>query len=177
MTKFDCGKIHISRETALLLTEAGKDHWFTPREDTVHAKGKGFLATFWLEISPRCGRNSTDRSSADASSCGISDGGKEFVCDVDIDEKTRTHINWKADILAKLLLSIDAKRCPPQCANMSNPVENKEFHLSTQTVLDEVQEIIHLPDFEGDQSGDSSQAQELSTEVIDQLQSFVTSSK
>ena len=34
-------KIHCSQETANLLIGAGKGHWVVPREDKVHAKGKG----------------------------------------------------------------------------------------------------------------------------------------
>ncbi|KAL7525767.1 hypothetical protein ACHAXR_001150 [Thalassiosira sp. AJA248-18] len=44
-------KIHISRETAELLEEAGKGDWLIPRESSVSAKGKGELKTFWLNTS------------------------------------------------------------------------------------------------------------------------------
>ena len=43
-------KIHLSQETAELIRQAGKGHWVRAREDKVHAKGKGELSTFWLEI-------------------------------------------------------------------------------------------------------------------------------
>jgi hypothetical protein len=41
-------KIHISGETADLLTEANKENWFQLRDDVVVAKDKGALQTFWL---------------------------------------------------------------------------------------------------------------------------------
>jgi len=41
-------KVQISQQTADLLTEDGKSHWFTPRDDLVFAKGKGYLQTYWL---------------------------------------------------------------------------------------------------------------------------------
>lgn len=42
-------RIHLSAETAQLLMTAGKGHWVQPREDKVHAKGKGEMSTFWLK--------------------------------------------------------------------------------------------------------------------------------
>ena len=40
--------IHISGTTANLLAKAGKSHWFRQREDTVTAKGKGVVQTYWM---------------------------------------------------------------------------------------------------------------------------------
>ena len=42
------GRIHISKETAKLLTDAGHKDWIRPRVHKVHAKGKGTLETFWV---------------------------------------------------------------------------------------------------------------------------------
>jgi hypothetical protein len=43
-------KIHISHETAELLTGSGKGHWITPREDKVVAIGKGEMQTYFLDL-------------------------------------------------------------------------------------------------------------------------------
>jgi len=43
------GKIQVSTETAALLREAMKGAWLQPREGGVEAKGKGRLATFWVQ--------------------------------------------------------------------------------------------------------------------------------
>ena len=43
------GKVQISSQMANLLALAGKSHWYSPREDTVFAKGKGELQCFWLK--------------------------------------------------------------------------------------------------------------------------------
>ena len=40
--------IHISKETANLLIDAGKPFWIREREDAVELKGKGTLKTFWV---------------------------------------------------------------------------------------------------------------------------------
>lgn len=42
-------KIQISVATADLLVNAGKSHWVIPRTDSVEAKGKGVLQTYWLD--------------------------------------------------------------------------------------------------------------------------------
>ena len=42
--------IQISQSTADYLIEAGHSDWFVPRDDKVHAKGKGELQTYWLCI-------------------------------------------------------------------------------------------------------------------------------
>jgi hypothetical protein len=39
-------RIQVTQETADLLKEAGKEHWLTPREKKVVAKGKGELQTY-----------------------------------------------------------------------------------------------------------------------------------
>ena len=55
-TKGERDRIHISKATADLLTLAGKAHWITKRDDTVYAKGKGALETYWLSLEngPKC---------------------------------------------------------------------------------------------------------------------------
>mmetsp|Transcript_17792 Transcript_17792/g.26637 ORF Transcript_17792/g.26637 Transcript_17792/m.26637 type:complete len:164 (-) Transcript_17792:4-495(-) len=42
--------IQVSEETATILKNEGYESWLRPREDLVHAKGKGLLQTYWLEI-------------------------------------------------------------------------------------------------------------------------------
>jgi hypothetical protein len=39
-------RIHLSKETAGLVVEAGKSKWIVPREDKIVAKGKGKLILF-----------------------------------------------------------------------------------------------------------------------------------
>jgi len=41
-------RIQISLATAALLISHGKEHWIQPREDLVHAKGKGAIQTYWV---------------------------------------------------------------------------------------------------------------------------------
>ncbi|CAB9515308.1 Receptor-type guanylate cyclase gcy [Seminavis robusta] len=43
-------KIHLSQETADLLIKGGKEKWVMAREEKIHAKGKGELQTYWLNV-------------------------------------------------------------------------------------------------------------------------------
>ena len=48
-----CGlreRIHLSEQTAMELIKHGKHDWVVPRDDTVEAKGKGKLVTYWLRL-------------------------------------------------------------------------------------------------------------------------------
>lgn len=60
------GKIQISESTAQLLREAGRTDWFEERKETVQAKGKGVMKTYFLVK----GHTRTVRSSMDTSTCG-----------------------------------------------------------------------------------------------------------
>ena len=41
--------IHVNATTAALLGECGKHAWIQPRKDTIHAKGKGRMQTYWVD--------------------------------------------------------------------------------------------------------------------------------
>jgi hypothetical protein len=67
------GRIQVSSETAALLSGAGKSHWLSLREDRIHAKGKGEMTTFWLQICRKSPSNSigspgTEKTSVTGSS-------------------------------------------------------------------------------------------------------------
>jgi hypothetical protein len=42
------GRIHISKATAIELKERGYESWVQPRQDVIHAKGKGEMQTYWI---------------------------------------------------------------------------------------------------------------------------------
>ena len=44
----ETGRIHLSKDTADLLIQAGKRSWLEKRKDQVETKGKGFITTYWL---------------------------------------------------------------------------------------------------------------------------------
>ena len=46
----DKSRIQVSQQTADELVSMGKGHWLVSRDDKVVAKGKGELATYWLQM-------------------------------------------------------------------------------------------------------------------------------
>ena len=44
------GRIHISEDTAAELRYEGKEEWLTPRPDSVVARGKGTMDTYFIAI-------------------------------------------------------------------------------------------------------------------------------
>lgn len=54
------GRIQVSQSTADLILLAGRERWVRPRRESVTAKGKGTMQTYWLEMD-----GATKASSAD----------------------------------------------------------------------------------------------------------------
>ena len=71
------GRVQISQSTAELLRASGKEKWFSPRGDKIHAKGKGELQTYWLDAATRAPstRSSDPGSKCDSQSMGSEDEG------------------------------------------------------------------------------------------------------
>jgi hypothetical protein len=175
----EMGRIQVSHETANLLIEAGKEKWLTERDTRVHAKGKGELKTFWVEVSKGQGR-------AMGSSVVSDDGGwreadlynsKDDVGNgTDIPLELTGHldrlISWSTDILVNLLGEIAARRTLQDKPLLQN------LNLATPlgaTVLDEVKEIITLPKFDGSTATTPEENPvEIDAEVAEQVRHFVT---
>jgi len=109
-------RVHVSEETAQLLTEAGKTSSLTPREETVQAKGKGELTTYWVfENNHKRGSTSASTVTSSDSSLGslgsaILDpstnmGAKALMCD-----RRGRLIDWNVDLFAGLIRKIVARR-------------------------------------------------------------------
>lgn len=74
------GKIQVSQDTAHLLTMAGKAHWLEARDDSVHAKGKGVLQTYWLIR--RSIRSTSKRPSASSNNSSVISTSKDLLSSV-----------------------------------------------------------------------------------------------
>jgi Adenylate and Guanylate cyclase catalytic domain len=171
------GRIHVSHETAALIMEGGKGLWLEKRIDTVTAKGKGDLETYWLTCSNR------DGGSVVSGDAGTKDIG--VVCDLnvnhgyqDIDARTSRLINWIVISMAKLLRNIVARRNALVILDGQETATPKSVPglPAGKTYLDEVKEIIHLPDFDPKayRKEEDPETIQLPEEVIDQLKDYVT---
>lgn len=124
-------RIHVSEETQALLVAGGKGHWLKQRSERVRAKGLGSLQTYWLECPDEGLQN----------------------CDVDLhqedldlleQEKESRLIGWIVDVLWKQLGVIQNHRG----MELESLKDLKDIPRQPEaTVLDEVKEIISLPQF------------------------------
>ena len=165
-----------------------------PRSSIVTAKGKGALVTFWLEI----------KSQSSASDGASSRSGSSLSNDNDARELRQVHpslktkekekrasgrfndtaqrlVDWNADVLGRLLKQIIARRAvstPPLC-----PAPSTQFYANKsilqkedETVINEVAEIIELPEFDASDLRDRVDPDtiELDPVVHKQLNEFVS---
>jgi hypothetical protein len=165
-------RIHCSQATATLLESAGKS-WTTPRDDLVHAKGKGELKTFWVELvkqsspsrrtgstSSLNGENSTDHMSTairdkEWAQAGLGPGrqcaAQEDQKTWELVEKERRLVDWNTDVLCRLLKQVVVKR-QIISENHTDSSHRRTLYASNENnrnrgnmVIDEVAEIIELP--------------------------------
>ena len=203
------GRIQISKETADLLAQAGKESWTSKRAEIVEAKGKGMVQTYWL-THPEAG--STSQWTKDAATPALvspdMDSFKEssrnilpendpkvqrLVSLCEDTFKLREHatsqrlfssfhfqIDWNVECLLRLVKQIVAKR--NACSQTSSshnysstgPSDNKLQ--KGETFLDEVKEIIELPQFDAAMARDVQDIDEvvLPEEAVQELRDYVT---
>ena len=130
------GAIHVSQEFADQLIASGKLKWLSKREDTVVAKGKGELQTYWLHLSSGGSTNSDGGySSTGVGTTSVNKDGTEQAPDagMELHEKIEivsksnyTHIepsslsvknqrliDWNASIVLQKLKQVVAQRNEP----------------------------------------------------------------
>ena len=152
-------RIHLSKHTADLLSEAGKSHWLIRREDQVVAKGKGEMETFFLSLQTKAkecmseGHSDMSGDSTEvAERTGSTDEDKSSSSFFSPGDKIYRLVHWNSEILLNVLKKIAARR---ECAgvNRDSPVVltecEKSIERSALSVLDEVKEIIELPGYRG----------------------------
>jgi len=181
------GRIQMSQDTADLLVHGGKEAWFTERPGGVIAKGKGKLQTYWLNF-----QDTSDgtRSTNDMSSSGGSYRGDEADLEgldeeeraalVQSCERTARLVDWNCELLGLLLKQIVAKRRALDDNRNSRSVTHRESqlpHSREGCTIDEVKEIISLPEFNDKAAKAMQDARsiELDEKVMYQLHSYVQS--
>ena len=173
------GKIQLSHDTAEILVAVGKGHWVTAREDTVVAKGKGVMSTYWL---------STRGEAAMSSSGGSSESGgddDDDGCDMPLTKQEEEQVNnlasdkiarlihWNCEVLLRSLKQIAARRLASAQSDMFESVLESQYMQSERAVIEEVQEIIHLPDFVRIKDADADSIA-INKVVVDQLFDYVS---
>ena len=143
-------RVHLSKETADLLKEAGLGSWVTPRNDVVVAKGKGEIQTYWLKAGTgSISTNDTSEMGITASTQFTEDSNrnlapakKDELDNSGRNGKLERLIGWNVDVLQRSLKHIIAMREESQSNKRMSGL--KITAKEGQRVLDEVKEIIPL---------------------------------
>ena len=184
-------RIQISQETADLLHQAGKNHWFEPRADTVVAKGKGALKTYWLRTQDSTAQRKRPSLPEEMRASVI----EKAAMDKLAIEKTARLIDWNCDVLLRLLKQIVARRRSmakykhresivglnglksSRRASMNGSAHGiMDESNENGTVIDEVREIITLPklDLKLAKAQEEADSIELEDEIVEQLNEYVS---
>jgi Adenylate and Guanylate cyclase catalytic domain len=182
--------IQVSQTTADLLIAAKKDHWLEARQEKVDVKGKGMMQTYWAD--PKNGGISVSLHS-----CSTDNGNAEIV------HRNERMIFWCTDIMAKLLVQVVARRAAAYTARKKTQFSDSSTISSVDTVgfgfetdgsshaevharsgrrlfkkngqvIEEVVEVINLPEFDASVKCAPKRATALDREVLQQLRAYVT---
>ena len=162
---------------------AGKEHWLRPREDTVSAKGKGELRTFWLVM--KNANPSEDKASLSSSvhkASGSMTSDESDSVDASSEREMSARVNrerlvaWIVDILKRPLTHIVQRRAAmgavPDSKHRMRQAESN-LRRSDVMVIDEVKDVIMLPKYDSKGSQNDDTSVELSPNVISQLTDYV----
>ncbi|CAB9519134.1 Receptor-type guanylate cyclase gcy [Seminavis robusta] len=165
-------KIQVSHATANLLTAAGKGHWLESRDDSIVAKGKGVLNTFFVDPT----RQEDGTTSAKVSS-RVAKSASEMKA-----KKQKRLVQWMTEVLLERLRQIVARRDKVQGGSFKEEAQANKSAPTTAAAsvgsgipMDEVVEAIKLPDFD-----DNAVTEEdlsfvhIPEVVVDQLRAHVT---
>lgn len=164
------GRIQVTRETAALLSLAGKGHWCRKRDGLVQTKGKGQLQTFWLLTKVQSDNQPNHVFDFDSTETPFAFASLESG-------KRMRLIEWNVAILSKTLKQIVARRrAEGRDGKAELLTRDGEHRAAGRTVLEEVSETITLPKFDAatakEMRGDSSTI-ELGDKVVAQLRGYV----
>jgi hypothetical protein len=180
-------KILISDDTAEILKAGGKTNWTAQREDEIFIKGKGNIRCHWLKTKGGSGcSSSTEYTTSVASSSQFNDQDDSSSSYSQIlsagdeyyrlkSEKTERLIAFNTENLAKLLREIVARRAG-RAKKEVTPMKEQAQSIGTDgktLPIDEVAEIIDLPEFSTRQQQKNPDSIQLPYEVMQQLKDYV----
>ena len=138
------GNIQLSKDTAELLVAAGKSEWIKPRESLVNAKGKGALQTYWLRVS--VARKDETASVASGSQNDVDR--EDAKMGTGSDDKLERLMSWNIESLLDLIRQILARKQQTHATPTVGYTVPLDISDQGRIPLDEVKEIIHLPEFD-----------------------------
>lgn len=189
-------RIQCSQEFVDLLLEAAKGHWVELREDRITAKGKGTMSTYWLIPSVtdlmRVGGLNTNETTDTMSHSSRSDpdpsarntkvaANNPRASEKMVVDNLNGLVEWNVNILKGFLKQVvERRRAQGIIATPSKALRKMEAsYKDSFSSLQEVQEIVRLPQRESDTSlltkmSSHSNGQEVINETVtSQLRSYI----
>lgn len=181
--------IHASKDTADLLVVAGKKNWLTRREESIVAKGKGQLETYWvipvvrtasMRRIPMLDNGLSRRSmSLKPATCLVAPCDDDQLGD--LSKKYEQLVDWNTDLLLHHLQKVVARRQAaepkrrfyPAKESPRSELDGQKCFVDKDYVVDEVTEIMTLPKFDETVHLDSATI-DLGPKVRCQLRSYVS---
>ena len=182
-------RIQCSQSTADILTAEGKGHWLRARDKKVHAKGKGEMQTYWIEIisASKEERRNSDHSQLSGETgqdkSNIWGSEEEIPESVTQRAKHQRLIDYNVDLLSHHLKRIVARRnamkkCGRRCSQGGHApvIHEPSTEVEGTMPLDEVTEVIRLPNFDATavKGYVDPDTIDLPTEVTSQLKRYVS---
>lgn len=169
------GRIHVSEEAAQQLMKSGKTAWLQKREGAVFAKGKGKLHTYWLKLG--AGTMVSDASASHVSwssdsPVGGPQVGEQSAKEHVILQRTRL-VEWNTEMLLQILKAIRAKRAKKMETFRTGDAVAEESYLSRTSPLNEVTEVVALPEFDVSKCGHVDEDVQIPLEIRQQLAKLV----
>ncbi len=152
-----------------LLKEAGRECWLQPRPDEVKVKGKGLMKTFFLNA----GRSSTTANEEEESGDTSPTSSEAFTLTDNDATKQERLVEWHVATLGNLLKKIVARN--QRKGKRMSKAPTQTSLLGRTFALEEVTEVISLPDFDPNFTSDSVDPNTilLDKDVTDQLRQLV----
>ena len=181
------GHIQCSKETAELIEKGGKGGWLDKRADTVAVKGKqGRLQAYWVAV-PRERTESVNSVASDDNLVASAVYGPKLP---GLPEKAYRLIDWNVEMLLRIMKQMAALRAAKKNVSFaSSATKATKMSLSSgkllpsmfdldlgKTPLEEVREIISLPEFDekaARQQKDPDEV-EIPQDVVEQLHLLVS---
>lgn len=149
------GSIQCSKETAELIKKGGHVGWLEKRADTVVVKGKGTLQTYWVAV---------PRERMESLSSVVSEDNIDAVYGPKLPgltDKSYRLVNWNVEMLLQIMKQMAALRTAKRNVSFSSSATKATNMRSSstkrpsmfdldlgETPLEEVREIISLPEFD-----------------------------
>lgn len=165
-------RIQVTQSTADELIKHNKGYWLHARHDQVEVKGKGRMTTYWVNPrdTPLSGDTKIQHDLIEDIHLHIL---PDELANYNTGDRISRLVDWNTDILARLIRAIVSRRR----SSRIKPRINKKASIAGAPTgglpIEEVKEIIELPEFDPNITHDDPDSIKLDAKVLSQLRDYV----